>query len=260
MLPVPRFFVDAAAVRGDVVEIDGEGAAHLARSLRARPGEQIVVVEDGRTEHGVVLTGVSAVRVSGRIEWTRAATGEPRLDVHVLQAMPAKGMDDAIEALAVAGARVIQPVITERAVARPDHDASRRRVERWQVIAREAAQLAGRARAPGVTAPRPLAEALAALPDGCRILACVADSTATPLRGLDVSAGAPVVCVIGPEGGLGPGDLTHLRAAGATPVHLGARIVPARLAGFLAVSLVLAAAGDLDTPPAGVVAHGAAPA
>lgn len=257
MSAVPRFFVDAAAVRDGVVQIEGDGALHLARSLRARAGERIVVVEDGRTEHGVVLTHVDAARVSGHIEWTRAATGEPRLAVHVLQAIPARGMDEAVEALAVAGVRAIHPVITERGVSRPDRSTAGRRVARWQTIAREAAQLAGRAKPPAVTAPLPLAEALAALPSGCRILACMADSTATPLRALEIAPDAPVACVIGPEGGIAPGDLIHLRAANATPVHLGARIVPARLAGFLAASLLFAAAGDLDTPPPDTPANGA---
>lgn len=259
MSRVPRFFVDAAAVQNGMVEIAGDGASHLARSLRARAGERIVVVAEGRTEHGVVLTRIGATRVSGRIEWTRPATGEPRLAVHVLQAIPARGMDEAVEALAVSGARAIHPVITERAVARPAAAAAGRRRARWQSIAREAAQLAGRAAPPAVSEPRPLAAALAALPYGCRILACMADSTATPLGAIEVAVDAPVACVIGPEGGIAPGDLGHLRAANAAPVHLGARIVPARLAGFLAVSLVLAMAGDLEPAPPGAPAGGAAP-
>ena len=258
MEPVPRFFVDTRAVRGALVHLDGDSAAHLARSLRAQPGERIVVVEDGRLEHGVLLTEVDPAAVAGRIEWTRPATGEPHLQLHVLQAIPARGMDEAVEALAVAGVRAIHPVITERGVARPGSAPARHRVERWQTIAREAAQLGGRARPPAVSPPLPLDQALSTLPSACRILACVADSAATPLRAVDVAVDAPVGCVIGPEGGLGPRDLSQLRAAGATLVHLGARIVPSRLAGFLAASLLFASAADLDAAPAGAPAGGVA--
>ena len=250
MRPVPRFFVDASAVDGDVVRIGGESAAHLARSLRARAGERIVVVEAGAVEHGVLLTDVDAKQVSGRIEWSRPVTGESRLRIHVLQAIPARGFDDTIEALAIAGADTIHPVLTERAVVRFDAAASRKKAARWEAIAREAAQLAGRGRPPRVAPAEPLAAALSALPGPCLILACVADARAIPIDTVTLGDTSTVACVIGPEGGLGQRDLLELNAREAITVHLGPRIVPSRMAGFLAVSLLLARNGDLDQPPA----------
>ena len=250
MLRVPRFFVDAGAVRDGVVRIVGDDAAHLARSLRVRAGERIVVVEDGRLLHEILVTEALLTRVSGTVQRTVAASGDSGTAVHVLQAIPARGMDDAIEALTIAGSYAIHPVLTERGVARPDADAARRRAGRWQAIAREAAQLAGRATTPVVAAPRSLEAALAALPAGCRILACVATPDATPITRIGIDVSAAVACAIGPEGGLGPGDLSTLDAARAERVHLGERIVPSRLAGVMAVSLILAAQGELDRAPA----------
>lgn len=240
-------------MRDGVVRIEGDDAAHLARSLRVRPGERIVVVEDGRLLHQIALTAVSATAVSGQIQHTRDASGDSQLAVHVLQAVPARGMDDAIEALTIAGARAIHPVLTGRGVARPAADAGARRAIRWQAIAREAAQLSGRATAPAIAPLRPLREALAALPHGCRILACVAAPGATPIADVNTAGETVIACVIGPEGGLGPGDLSAWRAAGRgepMKVHLGERIVPSRLAGFMAVSLILAGRGELDRAPA----------
>ena len=250
MLRVPRFFVDAGAVRDGTVRIEGDAASHLARSLRVHRGERLVVVEDGRLMHEVLVTEVLPTRVTGTVQRTDAASGESAVAIHVLQAIPARGMDDAVEALAIAGSCAIHPVHTERAVVRPDADAASRRAARWQAVAREAAQLAGRAMAPVVSAPRSLESALAALPAGCRILACVATTEATPITRISFDGCATVACVIGPEGGLGPGDLAALDAAQAARVHLGERVVPSRLAGFMAVSLVLAASGELDREPA----------
>ena len=250
MHAMPRFFVDSSAVSGGGVRIEGRDAEHLARSLRIRVGEAIVVVEDGRVEHGVIVDEASPVAVRGHIAWSRPASGDPRIDVHVLQAIPARGMDDAVEAVTAAGARSVWPVITERGVARLDPARSGNRTQRWAAVARDAAQLAGRAAPPVVHPVHLLGEALASLPPGCRILACVTQDGATPLHAVTIAPESPVALIIGPEGGLGPGDLTSARAAGAEPVHLGARVMPSRLAGFLAVSLLLAAAGDLDHPVA----------
>jgi 16S rRNA (uracil1498-N3)-methyltransferase len=243
---VPRFFLPAGAVHGGGAVIEGADAAHLARSLRARPGERVTVVDASGVEHGVVLEEVGPTLARGRVEWSRPATGEPTARVHVLQALPAEGMDAAVEALAEVGAAEVWPVITRRTVRRPDLERAARRVERWGAIAREAAALAGRARP--VSVHHPLPGALAALPPGTRVLACAVGGAA-PLAGL-TGDGRPLALVVGPEGGLDPEELAAIRAAGGEEVHLGARVLRARLAGAVALGILLAGLGDLDAAPA----------
>jgi 16S rRNA (uracil1498-N3)-methyltransferase len=244
---MPRFFVPAGQVAGGRVRIDGDDATHLARSLRAAPGERIVVADDGGTEHSVMLTAVSAAAVEGDVEWSRPATGEAAVEVHVVQAIAKEGMDELVEALAEVGAASIRPVLTRRTVARPDARRAQHRVQRWQAIARNAAGLAGRGRPPEVHAVADLAGALAQLPGAARLLACTVDAGVSLARlAPPPRAGDCVALVIGPEGGLDSADLSLLRDAGATCVHLGQRVLRARLAGVVAVSVLLAAAGEMD--------------
>jgi 16S rRNA (uracil1498-N3)-methyltransferase len=128
------------------------------------------------------------------------------------------------------------------------------RLDRWRLIAREAAQLAGRAAPPEVRSILPLRNALDVLPSGTRVVACVLRQDAVPIATTVPTMPAHIAVVIGPEGGLDPADLSMLREAGAIAVHLGPRTLPSRLAGAVAVSLLLAGAGDLDhaaaAPPA----------
>lgn len=249
---MPRFFVPAAQVSGTTVWIAGDDAAHLARSLRAAPGECVVVVDDAGMEHGVRLRAVSAERIEGDVEWSRPATGEPRVDVHVVQAIAKDGMDELVEALTEVGATAITPVLTQRTVARPDARRAAHRVARWQAIARSAAGLAGRARPPVVHAVQELDAALSALPAKTRVLACTVDA-GVALAQLDPPprAGERIALVIGPEGGLDAADLAVLRQRDAGFVHLGPRVLRARLAGVVAVSLLLGAAGEMDSPLTG---------
>src|SRR5207245_9909025 len=125
-------------------------------------------------------------------DWSRAATGEAEQEWHGGQAVPAKGMELAVEALAETGAAVIWPVLTARSVARPGPGRADRRLERWRAVAREAAQLAGRAGPPEVRPLQPLSEALQHLAVATRLLACVVDADAAPLAALPVDAGRPV--------------------------------------------------------------------
>ena len=231
------------------MRIEGDAAHHLARSLRVRPGETIVVVEDGSVEHGVSIAEAGSEQITGRVLWSRPATGEPRLRVHVIQAIPAQAMDAAVEALAAAGAATISPVITERSVSRPDAGRGRKH-QRWTAIAREAAQLAGRAMPPTLEPVRPLDEAIAALPAPCPILACVVGPEALALRSVPLNNMQQVALVIGPEGGLGDRDLALLDEKRARRVHIGGRVMPARLAGAVALTVLLSAHGDLDTATA----------
>jgi 16S rRNA (uracil1498-N3)-methyltransferase len=245
---VPRFFIDSNQIRNGSATVVGPSARHLAQSLRVRSGEMIVLVESGSLEHGMRVETVSQDRVLGRIEWSRPATGEPSTEIHVLQAIPAKGMEVAIEALAEAGAASIRPVITSRTVSRPDAIRATHRVERWRSIAREAAQLAGRGRVPDVREPASLTDALVALPHGTRVAACVISADALALRTYSEHEHAPLAVAIGPEGGFDAAERDELRRAGAVEVHIGPRVMPCWLAGATCVSLLLMCYGELDTP------------
>jgi len=244
---MPRFFVGHDQIAHERATLSAADSAHLSRSLRARPGEIIVVVEAGTVEHGVLLEDVTPTRVSGKVVWSRAVTGEPRLAVHVLQAVPAQAMDATVEALTEAGAASIRPVLTGRTVPRPDVSRATTRLERWQRIASEAAQLAGRAAPPQVHPVARLATALEGLPAGTALLACVARPDAMPILRAAPSPPARTGLVIGPEGGFDDADLMLLDERGATWVHLGPRTLPSRLAGAIATALLLAGAGDLDS-------------
>ncbi len=238
-----RFFVDGA-VTADGLVMEGPLASHIARSLRMRSGDRIVVVDDSRREHGVRLRAVTPERVEGEITWTRPATGEPRLQVTVVQALARERMEDCIDLLVEVGAAEIRPVITERVVSRPDTDRAVHRVHRWQAVATEAAQLAGRGMIPRVHAPVALPDALAALDTSCRVVACTFDGDRS-LTDIDVDSSRPLALCVGPEGGLGSRDLDTLRRAGAETAHLGARILRTRYAAAVACALLLARAGDL---------------
>jgi 16S rRNA (uracil1498-N3)-methyltransferase len=158
-------------------------------------------------------------------------------------------MEDCVDILVEAGAAEIRPVLTERVVSRPGDDRIPQRLRRWRAIATESAQLAGRGIIPSVHAPTSLADGLAALPAGARVVACTFDG-APPLAALDADIVRPLALCIGPEGGFGDGDLEVLRSAGAEFVHLGARVLRSRYAGAIAIAVLLARAGDMDAPVA----------
>jgi 16S rRNA (uracil1498-N3)-methyltransferase len=76
------------------------------------------------------------------------------------------------------------------------------------------------------------------------VLAC-ATGAGTPLAAVE-GDGRPLALVIGPEGGLAPEEVAAIVAAGGEAVHLGPRVLRARLAGAVALAVLLGRLGDLD--------------
>lgn len=251
---VPRLFVPADIVATDQVELRGALARHLGGALRLRPGEHVNVVTEADPAIECRLHVITAEPecVTARVCWRRPAEGEPRLHIEVIQALAKDGMDQAIDSMVEAGAAVVRPIVSARTISRPDLDRGTRRLEHWRSVARESAQLAFRARIPRVEPLTSLDLALDALPGGRRLLACALSARSQPLTALSFSQTTPVVLCIGPEGGLAERELELLLGAGAELVHLGARVLRARLAGAIATALVLAQAGDMAAQPPAV--------
>jgi len=147
-------------------------------------------------------------------------------------------------------------VVTERTIARPDAARASRRLERWQAVARETAGLAGRGAIPTVAAVTLLEPAITALPPDADLVVCAWEA-ATPLATATVNGARDIAVVIGPEGGLSARELALLDAANARRLHLGPRVLRARLAGAMACMLLLSQARDLDGGPQSAPVAGA---
>ena len=206
---MPAFF---GRREGDRVVIEGGDARHLARSLRARPGEQIQVVDPNGLMLTVRLESVSALKVEGVIAAEREHQPEPTRHVIVgISHLPAASLELVLSRCTEVGASAFHIVQAQRSVARGA------RQERWQTIIREAAMLAGRLRVPIVAGPSPLAEVLQERPNPVMLVR----GAPTPLAAMPRPR--EVTLLIGPEGGWTEKELTMVSdQAGLGPRNLRA--------------------------------------
>lgn len=206
-----------------------------------------MVVDDAGREHRVLVDRVAPDTVEATICDSRAATGEPRRRIVLLIAVT-RDTDAAVAAATWVGAAEVWPVVTERTVVRLHPDRVASRVQRWQVIAREAAGLAGRGAVPRVASVRDLEAALADLPGELQLVALTTDAAVPFIEVAATTGPAPLALVVGPEGGLGPFDRRLLEDRRAVTAHLGARVLPSHFAGAAATLLALAVSGDMSIP------------
>ena len=232
----------ADEVSGNRAALVGEHAAHLARVLRARPGQEFDIVAAGRVRRGCV-TAVSDQRVDFELGEDVAAA--PDLPLTLLLAIfKFDRMEWAIEKLTELGAARLVPVIARRTDARLVQAAGKR-VERWSKIAREAAEQSRRAVAPEVVAPAKLREAVAGM-EGLRIFLDESEERVTLKRALRGHvSGQPVALAFGPEGGWTGDEVKLLAERGWKAASLGHRILRAETAAIAAAAVV---AAELEEP------------
>lgn len=205
--------------------IEGGDARHIARSLRARVGEEIEVIDPAGYMLTVRLEAISADRVEGLIVSERPHQPEPVARIAIAIAnLPAPALELVLSRCTEAGAFAFHIFQADRSVARGA------KTERWQTICREAAMLAGRLRVPAVAAVPSLQEVLKG-GDHPVMLA----RGSPPLAGM--ASPRDITLLVGPEGGWTDRELALVAVkAGLGPRNL--RADTAALAG-LAIALAI---------------------
>lgn len=242
-----RLFVLPAELRGARVVVGGDAHRHLARVLRARPGDLLTLFDGAGTEVEAEVTRVGARETELALGARRSGIQvDPTRAITLLVAIPrGERMDLVVQKVTELGAARLVPLVAGRSVARPVPGTSRQ--ARWDKIAREAARQSGRADAPVIDEPCPLVRALADPGLPARRLALWEGSPGRPLRGALEGPPERTALLVGPEGGLAPDEVTAAEAAGWSAVGLGPRVLRVETAAIVAVALAQAAMGGLDS-------------
>jgi 16S rRNA (uracil1498-N3)-methyltransferase len=258
--------------------LTGEQAAHLARVLRAQPGQVFDVVANGFL-HRAEVTSVSDAEVLFTLHEELEA--DAALPIHLLLAVfKFDRFEWAIEKATELGVARITPILarrTEKHLAL----AAAKRVERWRRIALESSKQSRRTDIPEIFDPTPLPAALARESATLRILLseteqsltlasalCHSDPelaegeesphfarSATEARvphpsqshrdGWDaepqpVDESTNLALAVGPEGGWTPEEMSLFTQHNWTHVTLGPRILRAETAAIAAIAIAAA--------------------
>lgn len=233
-----RWIADTWNEQRTEAALTGDQAAHLARVLRAQPGQVFDVVAGGFL-HRAEVTNVSPEDV--RFLLHEEQSSEDAMPLHLLLSIfKFDHFEWAVEKATELGVTTITPVIaarTEKHLAL----AAAKRVERWRRIAREAAQQSRRLEVPEIADPAPFAKALAECQEPLRILLAETEQD-QPLRAALESApeGDALALAIGPEGGWKPQEMDTFQKSGWRPVTLGPRILRAETAAIAALAVASA--------------------
>lgn len=262
-----RILLSPGEIRRGAVILSPANTRHVRDVLRLRRGDALRGLAPGGGDLVLRITGGEGGLLLCEVTRTLPPLPEPALAVAICQGL-SRGdkMEYVLQKCTELGAFEFWPVITERAVVRPDSGRASARLARWRRIAEEAALQSGRPFVPAVQDVLPLprlVESFRAQPRDLMLLAYEAETRALrdvlrEMRSRAAQAGPEgdaasllprsAVVAIGPEGGFAPQEAAGMVEAGFIPVSLGPRVVRTETAGVAALAILLYEFGDLGGP------------
>jgi 16S rRNA (uracil1498-N3)-methyltransferase len=276
-----RYFIAPEHFTDHSVTITGDDAHHLIRVMRTKTGDQIIVSNGVDREALVRIKELGKDLVIGEIVERLDMDREPAVEVWIAQSLP-KGdkMELVIQKGTEIGAGRFIPFNSERTVVQLDAKKEGKRVERWQKIAKEAAEQAHRNKVPAVDAPLTWKQLLQLVSHTDAAWICYEKQNGLQLRkeiqtalsllkneavtidsglqpgsaesqDMHASVRLPargklkLMLIVGPEGGFSEQEIEAAEAAGCRSVSLGRRILRTETAAMVGLTCILYESGEM---------------
>ena len=238
---VPRFFVPLELSLGTEIELPERAARHCA-VLRLRQGNNLVVFNGDGGEFSAQLTRVSREDVRARLISKQAIERESPLAITLAQCLSSSDrMDITLQKSTELGVSRIVPIASRRSVVRLSKERADKRVAHWRNVLVAACEQCGRNRVPEIAEITDFAAFLGiSSGEGARLL--LAPDASRDLKNLEPSRA--VTLLVGPEGGLAPGERQDAETRGFVPIRFGPRVLRTETAPLAAIAAMQTLWGD----------------
>ena len=249
-----RVFLERELQPGSVVELPRETGAHLAKVLRARSGDAVVLFNGDGREFTGAIEKVQGSRVSAEIGAGRSIDRESPFQLTLVQCVPrGDRMDFIVQKATELGVDRIVPVLSQRSVVRLDEGQSTSKQAHWRAVAVSACEQCGRNRLPSMDRPLPLLSYLGGLArptaaGGLRLVLEPEHARAWRRRSAShlAAPASSAQIAIGPEGGFAPEELDAFDLSAFSRVRLGPRVLRTETAAIAAIVVLQARFGDMS--------------
>ncbi len=239
-----RYFLTEQQDEENIV-FSGDDFYHISRVMRMEEGSRVYTVfPDGRAAVAV-LTAINETVANAKVEkWVE---NSPEMPVEVfLSCGLVKGdkFDYIIQKGTELGAAGFIPFEASRSVVKWDQKKGAKKTERWQKIAKEAAEQSHRNRIPHVSEPLAINKVIELGKDfDVKLFAYEETAKSGEMMAFfetvtSLEPGQKILVVTGPEGGFSEKEAAQLTESGFTACALGPRILRAETAPLYVLSAV----------------------
>ena len=236
---MPHFFIKSEQVNNDKIIIcDKENYFHIARSLRARTGEKLLLIDENKIQYETFIESITNSELTAKIDKSYPSKRFLDFELYLAQSpLRSDAQNLLIEKATELGVKGIYPVKTDNCAL--NKEMIDKKIDKWQKIMYESSKQCERAQIP-TCYPRTGIEKLLTETNFDKVIVfCERIATKTIRQSFDenpIKKGAKILVIIGPEGGFSQrefdifaqnkiemltlGDMI-LRAETATTVALG---------------------------------------
>ena len=245
-MSAPRFYCSPPLTFGDTLELSPEAAHHASRVLRLRVNDPVQVFDGEGNAIDSIISEISGKRVMlGKLE-PCPAEPKPKLHIVLVHSMcSSEKMDWVVQKATELGAAEIQPVQTQRSVARLSSERAEKRTEHWRSVTIAACEQSGRNTLPQVHIPHEFSAWLSEIRGNTGAKFILHPEGSTTLQQHSRPQGK-VTILIGPEGGFSADEVLRAHQAGFVPIILGSLVLRTETAALAGITALQTLWGDFS--------------
>lgn len=245
-MPTARFYCPPPLLDSTRFELPRVAGHHAHRVLRLRMNDPVQVFDGSGNAFDAKIFEINAKRVVLHELQACMAEAESPLRITLAQAMSSsEKMDWVVQKATELGVAEIQPVQTQRSMARLTSERAGKRIAHWRSVAVAACEQCGRNALPLIHVPQEFSAWLAET----RGITC-AKYILQPDGSAALHRQAPphgnVILLVGPEGGFSEDEIKIAHLAGFIPVRLGKRVLRTETAAMAGIVALQTLWGDFN--------------
>ena len=237
---MPHFFINSKNKSENTILInDVENYRHIARALRARVGEELLLIDEKQIQYETTIQEINSSEIICLINKFYPSNRDLEFDLYLAQSpLRSDAQLTIMEKATELGVRAVYPIITDNCAL--NKSVLEKKHEKWQKVMYEASKQCERAKIPTCFEPTTLEKVLENNFD--KVLVMAERSTETSFKQYlcknPIKKGEKVLLIIGPEGGFSQNEFDFFRKKSLPLISLGDLILKAETA-------VIVALGDI---------------
>ena len=236
-----RLYTQQALTGQTTLALEEGPANHLARVLRARVGDNVVLFNGDGCDWQCTVTDIGKRHVTVHIDGGEHVSRESPLNTHLgLCLSKGERFDWAVQKATELGVARITPLLSERVDVKLPADRLDKKQRHWQQIAISACEQCGRAVVPEVSPAIGLDTWVGWVEADLKLVLHHHQRA-----GLPSERPASVALLVGPEGGLSDNEVLSAQHAGFQRLCMGPRVMRTETAPVAALAILGARWGDL---------------
>jgi 16S rRNA (uracil1498-N3)-methyltransferase len=236
-----RLFTQQALISNASLELEPEPAHHLARVLRARVGDEVLLFNGDGVDWVSRVEAIEKRRVLVHIGTSVPSIAESPLSTHLgLCLSKGERFDWAIQKATELGVTHITPLLSTRVDVKLPADRLAKKLGHWQQVIIAACEQCGRSQLPNLHPPTDLKHWVTAVDADLKLVLHHHQIAALP-----EAAPREVALLVGPEGGLTDDEVEAACQQGFQRFRMGPRVLRTETAPAAALAIVGSRWGDL---------------